>query len=250
MRAAAILASAALAASGCGGDSASEIVGDAAESLDEIVAGELRVELEVTPQGTSPGDPFGFRLSGPFEVPTEPGLPVAELRYSQFASGEDFTATLESGPDGAAITTETGAEIALTEEQTAALETAGRGEGLAALGLDFDEWIEDPEAGDGPSVAGEATERVSGTLDVSAALEDLARAAGGEAQELDERTREGIEDAVERSSIELLVGEDDRALRRVELELDVRGADEIEPLLGLSGASLRLVFEVAEPRLR
>jgi hypothetical protein len=64
---------------------------------------------------------------------------------------------------------------------------------------------------------------------------------------LEDSARQAIERTVRSDRVELLTGADDRLLRWLEAEIDVEGPEELRPLLGLEGAKLTLLFEVAHP---
>jgi hypothetical protein len=241
----------ALALAGCGGDDAGDLVSETAGNLGEIRSGDLRFELDIEPRGLDENGRIRIALEGPFALRGPGRLPVARIRYTQVAGDQQAEATLISTGEDAYVEVD-GAVTPLTAEQEAELLEAGGsgGGGLDALGLDIEDWLDDPQTEDGPEVGGDETDRVSAGLDLAAALEDAAtaaRRAGAEAPVLEEGARAALEDAVRSDRVELLTGADDRLLRRLEAEVDLEGPEELRPLLGLEGARVSIVVEIANP---
>jgi hypothetical protein len=241
---------AAVACAGCGGDDPGDLIGQTADNLGEIRSGDLRFELDVEPRGLDTNGRIRIALRGPFALRGAGKLPVARVRYTQVAGDAQAEVTLISTGRAAYVEVD-GALTPLTAAQLQDLrQTGGSGPGLAELGLDIEGWFDDPKTSAGPDVGGDPTERVRAGLDVAAALEDiaaLARRAGGDAPVLEDSARQAIERTVRSDRVELLTGADDRLLRRLEAEIDVEGPEELRPLLGLEGAKLTLLFEVAHP---
>lgn len=237
---------------GCGGDDAAQVVRETQAKLGEIRSGQLSMRVEVAAHGG--GGPVGLRLQGPFSLASPGPLPVARVRYTQLAGAERAVATLVSTGRRAYVEldgTPYRLPRAREDELADALGGRDRGRGLDALGLDLAEWIEEPRLEEVAGSAGHELERVTGRVDVVAALRDVLSAAGqatDEGFDIDERTVEGIRKAVRSSSIELVTGVDDRLLRRLRLELDFQAPARLQPLLGgLRGGRLLFALQIERP---
>ena len=228
----------------CGGDDAEQVVRDTHAKLGEIRSGRLSMRVEIVPRGGDAAGPVGLRLDGPFSLALRGRLPIARVRYIQLAGAERASATLLSTGNRAYVELE-GTPYRLPpareDELAAALGGEKRGEGLDVLGLDIAAWIEDARRED---AADDELTRVTGRLDIVAALRDLLNAAGrvgGEGLDIDERAADGLRESVRSSSIELITGAEDDLLRSVRLELDFEAPTKLQPLLG-GFAGGRLVF--------
>lgn len=240
-----VLACAALlTAAGCGGSSAASAVSETTDNLAKIRSGVLDLKLLVTPRS---GDAFGFELKGPFSL--RPGkLPVARIEYTQTANGRSATATFVS--DGArAWVVANGTTTELSEQQAASLTTLGgnRDRGLAQF--EVGRWLRDPQVAD----EGDSTERITGTLDVVAAANDLmglAALAGRDSTRIEGADADRLREATRDSSVEVVTGKDDRLLRRLALSADL-GFDvpqSLEHTLGTTvGAKIEFLLAVDRP---
>jgi hypothetical protein len=221
---------------GCGGGSEpGDAVTETAKRLGEIRSGELSFRAVLSPDG---GEPVGLELAGPFSIERD-GLAVTEMRSTRIIGGERVEATVISTGERAWVKT-AGQTQELSGEQAEALEIrAGKG-GLAGIELDLDAWIKDAKSEEGPG----ATEKITGSLDVAAALDDLARAAK---QELPADVRERLVDAVRKSSVELVTGKEDRLLRRLRVRATIDVPQDLEALIGTAGlATLELDADLAK----
>lgn len=222
-----LLLGAALALAGCGGAGgpAGPILERTAANLPKIERGVLHVSVRMEPKD---GDEFGYEIDGPVELGADGKPPQADVEYRQFANGEDEAVRLVLAADGSGWVERRGERTNLSEEQLAELRESGSLLGQQGLEtLDFERWIVDPERSDGP----DGTEKVSGELDVAAAMAGLAALSGVLPEDvvLTAAQREQVAEAVEESSFELLTGEDDRLLRKLALEFTL-GADVPEDL--------------------
>src|SRR2546421_3244622 len=89
------VAGALLAGCGGGGGDAHAILSRTAVKLGTIHSGTIRFDLQVKPSGGAGHVPFGFRVTGPFAL-RPGGLPTADVRYTQRASGKSATVGLIS----------------------------------------------------------------------------------------------------------------------------------------------------------
>jgi hypothetical protein len=246
MRSVLALVAVALALAGCGGDGGPEaVVSETADNLGEITSGDLFMRLVIQPRGVEGAGDVGFELEGPFALAVGDDPALANVRYKQLAAGEDAEVTLISAKEGAYVVVD-GQAYELPEARAAELRSLASGEGGddALGGLDLDGWLEDgklTEAGD--------VDRVTGTVDVEAAVEDLLELANGVGADVPESLgddeRERLADAVRSSRFELETGAEDRLLRRLHVDADF-GLDVPERLQGVLGrlVGARVIFEL------
>lgn len=240
--AAVIAASALLAGCGSGGGDPNVVLRETAASLGEIESAKpLHVRLAVDPRD---GEEFGFEIDGPFALcDGEDTLPTLDVDYTQFAQGEEETVHLISTGTEAFVEVD-GQAYELGEEQEQALrDSCGDLEG-GFEELRVDDWVADAEA-DG--------NRVTGSLDVVAVVNDLAdvaRAFGrGDLSRLDQDDRRRLAEAVRDSSFELERG-DDGLLRHLKLEADVAfdvPEDLRDVLTDLVGAKVTFEVDLDDP---
>ena len=234
---------------------ASAVVTETAENLEELRSGllELRVSAQAAP-GEEEEAEAGFELIGSFELPEEGALPVADLEYTDIGADEAVTQGFISTGDQAFIEVD-GQAYELPPEQTQTL-VGGEGSDDAIFeGASVEEWLKDPELNEGESLDGAEVVRVSGELDVVAALNDLfgiaqrfGSTAGFTSIEGDEAER--LENAVQSSRIEVVSGAEDRLLRRLLIEVELALGDDVElaETLGpLAGTSFTIDMSISEP---
>jgi hypothetical protein len=229
--------------SGCGaGGPAGPALQETATKLDTIKSGVLSLKVSMDPKD---GDAFGYEIHGPIKLAGKGEVPLADVEYTQRANGTEDTVRLVLDEKGGWIERR-GKRTQLTQSQLDQLRSAGSVLGQGGLeSLDFETWIADPKRSDGP----DGTDKVSGKLDVVAAMDGLAGLSGmlGGPVQLDESNRRQIEDAVKDSSFELLTGKDDRLLRKLALmfEFDADVPDELREVLGKDAVGARFEFDLA-----
>jgi hypothetical protein len=241
----------ALLVAGCGyggatGDPAA-LLSQTSKNMGTITSGVLDFELDVDPTGD--GEPFGYAITGPFELAGDGGLPRAELDYTQRANGEEATIRLLLDGERGWVESN-GKRTELTEAQLAELKggAALGGEGGLA-GLDVRGWVTDPESSDGP----DGTDEITGELNVVRAFNDLAGLAvpaGAAFAPVQGADAQRLRAAVKSSSFELRTGEDDRLLRRlaVQFELAPDVPQQLRSALGENvGADFSLGLEIDRP---
>jgi hypothetical protein len=243
------LAALALALGGCGGggsNSAEEALAETAENLGEVTSGDLSFRVAAS----SDENEIGFELDGPFDLGDKSGLPVAEIEYTQIAGSETATATFISTGEEAFVRIDD-QTYRLPEDQVA--EFGGGGAQGAGLGeLRIDGWLENPELSDGGDVDGDETDKIVADLNPVAAANDLLALVGAlqgdEPVQLEGRSAEQLENAVESSRIEVFTGKDDRILRRLVIEADFAATvpRELQDLT-LPEAHFELVLELTKP---
>jgi hypothetical protein len=246
------LAALALLASGCGGDGggggdAKGVLAETAEKLGEIRSGELHLSV----LASSDENQIGFELSGPFALPEDGGLPVAEIEYTQIAGDESESATFISTGEEAFV--RVGEQTYVLPQDQVDLEFGGTGPGESGLGeLRIDSWLENPELSDGGDLGGDETDKITADLNPVATANDLlalvAGLSGRRAPTLEGRSAEQLERAVKSSRIEVFTGTDDRLLRRLVIAAHFAATlpQELEDLT-LPEAQFELVLELANP---
>jgi hypothetical protein len=248
------LAAVALAACGGGGGNAEDVLAETADNLEEIESGRLAMRLVVTPKGED-AETVGFELEGPFSLEGPGSLPVARIEYTQIRGSARGAVTVVSTGRNAYIEVD-GQAYELPPEQADELRAAGEdleeGEGLGELGLD--DWIEDPKLSDGGVVAGVETDRIDADLNVASAAHDLVEVARGLAQgslaDLSDADEKTIERATRSAKLQLFTGEEDRLLRRLDIDVDLgfNVPSELRNALGnLVGARIDFQLRVEEP---
>lgn len=246
-----------VALAGCS-DGPADVLSEATGRLDEIDSGVLHVRLVATGTGEIEGEQFGFELEGPFQMPAEGELPLADLTYTQIAGEESDTSAFVADGQAAYVEIE-GVFYELPEDRVASLRGGPESEDVSAQleELEVHDWIVDPEIADGPDVAGDATRQIRGELDVVEAINDLFSiaqqlGAGSLAgvPRIEGEDAEQLENAVADSSAEVLVGEEDGLLRRLamDIEFEADATEEVKEALGsLGGVGFSFEMEIASP---
>jgi hypothetical protein len=118
---------------------------------------------------------------------------------------------------------------------------AGAG-GMATLGLDPQGWVKDPQADGSATIGGVDTDRVSGTIDVAALLDDVAKllAGGGFEGLLTPQLRTQIEGAVTATKVDVWSGAQDRILRQLAVVVGFAFKQGTSPVTGLDGGKISL----------
>lgn len=259
----AVLVAVATALAACGGGDSDADAQDVIDSatLEGVESGKVDLAVKVRSRGEDGGN-VNLDLSGAFQGEGQGELPqldgTATAKGSLAGERVDFDGGLVLLPNSAYVnyegteyevdpTTYSFVESALQQAQR---EGGGEGEDGGAkacqeeiAGLQFSEFVENAESEGSAEVGGESTTKVSGELDVPAALEQAVEiaespacsaqaSAAGElpsGEEIDE-ARQEVESAVKSAEVELYVGEDD-IVRRFAIQL------RIEPEGGGDGPS-------------
>ncbi len=236
-----------LVAAGCGGSGGSG--GSAAPALDEtasklasIESGELTMSVQITPKD---GERFGYEIKGPIKLAAQGESPLADVEYTQRANGQEETVRLVLTEDGGWVERK-GARTDLTQAQLDQLRASGSLLGQGGLeSLSFEDWVADPKLSDGP----DGTDKVTGELDVIAAMNGLAGLSGllsTGTTKVDESRQAQVEESVKDSSFELLTGKDDRLLRKlaVMFEFDSDVPEELRDVLGKDAVGATFEFDL------
>jgi hypothetical protein len=223
--------------------------------LAEIESGTLSLRLVSTATGEgSSGRPVGFEMTGPFSFRSG-SVPVARLDHTRLM-GTSSTRTTFTSTGERAFVTLAGETYELPPEQLDALrneQSGGRRAGLEALAIE--DWVREPKVSGGGRVDGVDTTRVTGRVNAGAALTDLvalARQLGPEAElePLEREEARRLDALVKSSEIELLVGRQDRLLRRLRLVIDFGASlpDRVRASLGpYAGTRLEVDLGLSGP---
>jgi hypothetical protein len=244
----ALLAAAMLALPACGGSGGPDgVVSETADKLGEISSGELFMRLVIQPRGGDDAGDIGFELKGPFALGEGDDPPLANVRYKQLAAGEDAEVTLVSAKEGGFVFVD-GQAYELPPDRIEELRAFGSRDGdgdpEALGGLELDDWLENGKLQE----SGEL-DRVTGTVDVEAAVADLLELAndvGSDVPEsLADEDRKRLAEAVRSSRFELETGKEDRLLRWLHVDADF-GLDVPEQLQGTLGrlVGAKVIFEL------
>ena len=225
----AAVGAASVALGGCGSQEASVV--ERAMSA-QVESAQVAMRLSVTAAGKPAGS---FSLTGPMRSNGRAGLASFDWRVRAGAGSEQIRARVISSGSNVFVVYG-GRTYAVGERKIARLNrqaarqqkrgaTVDSTKDLARLGVDLEKWF--PQSGgdaQDSEVAGVATRKVSGRLDVSAALQDILRLArrpefraqlGGQVPELDARDLRMVDALITDPRFVLEAGRDDGKLRRL-----------------------------------
>lgn len=232
-----------LAACGGGGD-ARDVLAETSANMGKIRSGDLNMELRFSAKG---GERAGFILQGPFALRTGQ-LPEAQLDYTQIAGPQTGTQTFILKGDTAYV--RIGGTTYELPQQTADEigSTLGTSGGLAAIQLSS--WVEDPKLEGGEEIGGDATDRITADLNVSATVNTLMAIAsqlGGTEplRVLSGTSSEQVEAAIDQAVIDVWTGKEDRLLRKLQVAIDFSPA--AEKVKSLIGATIDFTLEISNP---
>jgi hypothetical protein len=234
------------------GDSAAarSLLQQTVEATSKLDSAHVKGAFQLAPDGLiALGGPLSVRVSGPFVAGAEDELPRFDFALAGTLARKDLTAhALSTGKqiflriDGENYTL---AKLS-GEHKEHAREHRG---GLASIGLDPSEWVEDPQEQGTATVGGVQTIRIAGTLDVEQVLDDVSKLLGGGGKRYDglltPKLREQIEDAVTSSKIDVWTGAQDKILRQLVAAIDFKFENGKSPISGLDGGriTLRLLLD-------
>ena len=249
----AVLLLAALLLDGCGTTSpGARSLASTQHRLSEIRSGNLSLLLLASPTGAAEGTGAGFQVDGPFAVGTRKGsLPMADLRYTRI-TGRDRRTTRFVSTGIRAFVEVDGNLTELTESQLSGLRVRDQASPGGLEGLTLTSWLRNPEVAPGPVVDGAATDKVSGSADALAILNDVIGlteqfgAAQDGVKRLEGDAADRVRRAVAGARAEVVAGKDDHLLRRADAAVDLAVTDpKVRDALGdLAGARLVLALEV------
>jgi len=252
-RTAALVAVTGLLVAGCRSSSPAVGALEATEKkLGDVRSGTLTLRLVASPIDAAEGTGAGFEIEGPFAVGTQKGsLPVADLRFTRITGANRRTTRFVNTGSRAFVEVD-GKRTELSDDQVADLRVTDAATGGGLEGLTLTRWLKDPKLAAGPAVDGAATDKVTGTADAVAILNDIidlseSFGAGQEnVRRLDGDAAERVRRAVAAATAEVVTGKDDRLIRRASASIDLAVTDpRVRDALGnLAGARLALFLEV------
>jgi hypothetical protein len=232
---------------GCGGggpESANELLGETSANLGKIKSGDLALELIFS---TKDDERAGFNLEGPFQLRAG-SLPEAQLDYTQTAGDQTATQTFIMTGDKAYVRMG-GATFELPAETAGQVRsTLGATGGLGVI--DLRGWVQDPELAAGEEVGGAETDRITGRLNVATVVTGLVAIAsqfGGTTPLtlLEGKSAEQVEQAVDKATIDVWTGKEDRLLRKLEIAIEFsRAAEQVKSLVG---AAVHFTLGISNP---
>jgi hypothetical protein len=239
-----IIATLALAAAGigCGGDDGGGGSDDPSALLEkafatEVDSADLKIDVRADLEGVQQlNGPLTLTIEGPYKSQGKNKLPLFDWDIKAQGAGQSFAGGLVVTADNAFVefqgtNYEVGSELfkrfaGQIDQQSA------QPQNLKALGVDPAGWLSDPEVKDGEEIGGDATQVVTGEVDIKRVVQDFfdlvqspavrkqLEAQGQAAPEIkkpsDEELKK-VEDAIESLKFEANVDEND-VLRRVFLD--------------------------------
>lgn len=242
----------------CGEDQdAQAIIEEAFRQPIESADVSLALDLELEGEG-APAEPIRAQVTGPYVSGGREQIPSLDLDVSLQGGGGQIPpfGLISTGDNVFVEVAGTAYEVgeqAVAEQNRLLAEQSGQEEqaGLAALGIEPREWIEDAEVEGEEEVAGVTATHVSAGVDVPALLEDLGEAAeraqelGGEpVPALTEEERAQVAEAIEDPRFDLFV-DDERRIRRLTAALSLRAPDDGSGPEGFEGGVLSFEIELA-----
>ncbi len=229
----------ALIGAGCGGDEGGGSSDEASALLEkafttQVDSGELSLDLKAEFDGLAQlSGPLSLTLSGPFKSDGPKDLPVLDWDIAAEGAGQNFDIGLKVTDDNAFVeyqgeSYEVGPELFNQFKEQYAAQQPDEQPTLKSFGLDPATWLEDPEVGDGDEIGGDATQVVTGSVDVEQVVRDLysltksdafrqqLESQGQTLPDIPEPSDEDIQkivDAVDELTLEVNVDENDIARR-------------------------------------
>lgn len=257
------VAAAAVVLAGCGGDEedARAVIDDAFST--DIQSAVMSLNADVTVEGSEElPEPVRVQLTGPFQSNGPDKLPSFDLDVSLQGPGAEAVPPfgLISTGDNVFVelegtSYEVGEEIVAQQNEQLAAQS-GESTSLAALGIDPQEWVVEPQVEGEEDVAGVETTHVTAAIDIPALITDIngalqqasdLGATTTPAPELTEEQLAQIEEAIQDPQFEVYVGKDDGALRRLVTALTFTLPEEAQVSAGgATGGNVSFTVEFAE----
>lgn len=229
-----------LVAAGCGGDGGGGSSEDAQALLDKayktpVNSADVKFDLEAQLDGVEElKGPLKLSLEGPYKQDSPKDVPVLDWDITATGAGKEFSGGLIVTEDNAFVeyqgdTYEVGTELfSQFKQQTEQQQQSFTPQGLKAIGFDPTKWLKDPELKDGEDIGGDATQLVTGDVDVRKVIEDFFELLSSDAfkQQLQrqgqtapdfskpsEEDLQKIEDAIDELKFEANIDDQDRVRR-------------------------------------
>jgi hypothetical protein len=233
----ALASAAALALSACGGGDDGDS-GDATALLKDAfskpinsanISLDLSAKIDGVPQLS---DPITFKMTGPYESRGQKKVPKLDWDVNVSGGGQTFSGGLISTGDNAFVAFqgqnyEVGSQLVQQYEQQLGAQTQNP-TSLKQYGVDPTTWVRDAKEEGDEDVAGAATTKVTGALDIEKMLNDFntliekAGPAMGQTntQKLTPEQIAQVKQVVKDPKFEAFVAKDDKTLRRLSATID------------------------------
>jgi hypothetical protein len=256
----ALALAAAVALSACGSNGGEDTAQASVQSgLAKIKRGTLSLKFTGGAGETDNGHDVGFALDGPFDLSGKRGtLPIARLRFRQLRGANEMATTFVSTGERAFVLAG-GTTVELGDDQLQSLRLTKPKDNDVA-GLHLDEWATGPaQAQAGQMEGGIAVERTDSDVDPVRALNDifgLARQFGRGVKAIEGQAADDLRKAVRSARMTLLVGAQDRLVRKLALDISFGTDGPTDPAVGqalgqalgdLSAARLHLDLSIDRP---
>jgi hypothetical protein len=260
---------------GCGGGGSADQSTDVHQLLKDTFSGNKKVDsgkldltLRLEAQGGSASQlngPVTVRLSGPFQSQGKGELPLFDFAASFEGAGKTFKAGLTSTGDKAFVGFQ-GQEYAVSNQvfqqfkagyEQAQKQGSSQGrQSLATLGIDPQRWLKDPKNEGDAKVGDTDVIKITGGVDVPKLLDDVNRAlenarslgVQGSAtlpEKLTDEQKRQAADAIKNLAVQIYTGKDDKTLRRMVINLDVKPPQNSSSS-GIESGSLALDFSLLD----
>jgi hypothetical protein len=237
----ALVAGLLLAACGGGGsdEDPQQVLQETFSNPTSISSGTFDLDVRIETSGGEDPGKFEAKLGGPFQSRGASEFPLFDIDVSLKAEGDsaDFSGAggLISVGNEAFVNfqgTEYAVPRALYDEfvttyaqlqsQSGANQDAGL---LESLNIDPENWLTDLKNDGTDDVEGTKTIHVSGSVDIPKIVEDLkviAKQAGNAAGNVNPADLDQLENTIESGDMDVYSGEDDKLLRRLQLDLELK----------------------------
>ncbi|MEJ7750651.1 MAG: hypothetical protein WKF32_04270 [Thermoleophilaceae bacterium] len=206
-----------------------------------VTSGDLDLNVDAALDGVEDlKGPLKLSITGPYAQDDPKAFPVLDWDIKAEGGGMKLEAGIIVTEDNAFVeyngeTYEVGTELfTQLKEQQESQQQAFTPQGLKALGIDATDWLTNAELEDGEEIGGDATQLITGDVDVERVIKDVFKllqspavrqqleSQGQTVPEIDEPSEadiKKIEDAIDKLELEVNVDEDDY-VRRTFLDAD------------------------------
>jgi hypothetical protein len=240
------LAAAAMLVQGCGGTSGPRtVLSDATSRIGDIRAGNLSIRFALAPNTDAARNTVGILIHGSFALDRRHRLPVLHVAYTRYAGTKSTTVNIDSNGQTATVGA-AGRQVPLNGQQQQILAGTLQGpQGLGNLPVHLDRWVQNPVQTRGPNLGGQATDQITGTVNLANTLADLNQLSGGQ---VNQATRaparsKGLAKTLRSSSVLAVVGHNDHLLRRLALRVKLAPATSTATN-GLSSQGLKIALDI------
>ena len=246
---------------GCGGGGGGE---DPNEAIDKafstpIESANVTLSMKISAEGVPQlEEPAEVKLSGPFQSNGKEKLPSLDWQASVAGGGQSFSGGLISTGDNAYVSFQ-GSDYEVGEEQVAQINQQlgqqTQDKTLKDFGIDPNNWITNAQDEGSEEVNGADSQHVSASVDVEKMLTDLnktveqagAMSGGAAPQQITPEQIEQIKQVVKEPKVDVWVGNEDDALRRLSVVVDFEiPEDQRAQFQGASGGTFEFSLDLAE----